>query len=137
MHSICLTDLHLKRTFVWIDMGSRKGKLCIASNNEPNKYMTIMIIIISNSFAGMCQFHCKTPYAWRSNRSFFLSFQLIGNLGEYYKFFWGLRRKEMRSRPHHVVHPVHTDGIFQHSKNFMIPIWLLFHKVENLVVSRF
>ena len=42
--------------------------------------------------------------------------------------------KEMRSRPHDVVHPV-KPGIFQHSKNFMIPIWLLFHKVENF--SRF
>ena len=136
MHSICLTDLHLKRTFVWIDMGSGKGKLCIASNNEPNKYMTIMIIIISNSFAGMCQFHCKTPYAWRSNRSFFLSFQLIGNLGEYYKFFWAWEERKW-GLDHIMWSTLHTDGIFQHSKNFMIPIWLLFHKVENLVVSRF
>ena len=131
MHSICLTDLHLKRTFVWIDMGSRKGKLCIASNNEPNKYMTIMIIIISNSFAGMCQFHCKTPYAWRSSFLFFFHSNWLETWVNITNFFsW----KEMRSRPHDVVHPVNT-GIFQHSKNFMIPIWLLFHKVENF--SRF
>ena len=100
MHSICLTDLHLKRTFVWIDM----AKLCIArlGNNEPNKYMTIMIIIISNSFAGMCQFHCKTPICMKVKTFFFLSFQtdwktlgrIFFPLCEYYEFFlerkWGL-----------------------------------------------